>query len=90
VKGSRLRHGDEREKQIAAVIVRVHLDLLGHEPDEDGRRNYRRLIFEREWGETGLRDAISRSPEYLNRKPPAPHRDKRDETDNSESKPRDH
>jgi len=66
-----IRRGEEFRREGADKIIRrAYQDLLGREPDQDGLRNYRKLLIERDWSETQMRDDIRRSQEYINRSAP--------------------
>lgn len=46
------------------IIKRAYLDLLGREPDSQGRRDYRGLILDQGWTEAMVRDNIRRGDEF--------------------------
>ena len=63
-----IRRGEEFRREGAdRIIRRAYQDLLGREPDENGLRNYRKMMIEHDLSEAELRDNIRRSQEYLNR-----------------------
>jgi hypothetical protein len=47
------------------IIREAYLDILNREPDEEGLRNYRRLMIDKGWSEARIRDAIAESKEAL-------------------------
>lgn len=49
------------------VIKNAYRDLLGHEPDANTLRHYRRLFLEENWNEDMLRADIRRGPEFRSR-----------------------
>lgn len=57
---------EERYRIEAAdrLIRRAYLDVLGREPDESGRRAYRRAILDRNWTEGDVRDDLRKSDEF--------------------------
>ncbi len=63
VEGSR-RHHNERDFEIEVVIKRVYLDLLGHEPDDRGRRYYHEQMADRGWTERMVRDHLRHGEEF--------------------------
>jgi hypothetical protein len=74
-----IRRGEEfRRDGVDRLIRQAYRDLLGRDPDENGLRNYRKLIIDREWNDTDLRENIRQSREYLARNQPLPKRERRD------------
>jgi hypothetical protein len=63
-----IRRSEEFRREGAdRIIRRAYLDLLGRDPDENGLRNYHKMLIDHAWSETDLRDNIRHSQEYLNR-----------------------
>ena len=60
-----LRRGREYHQMTPEVVIqRAYRDLLGHEPDPQSMRNYRRRMVEQNWSPGQLRQAILESDEY--------------------------
>ena len=63
-----LRRSDEaREKLAREIVDRAYRDLLGREPDAEGRAVFVRRMLRDNWTEQKVRDAIRKSPEYRQR-----------------------
>jgi hypothetical protein len=63
-----IRHSDEYRKDgIDRIIRRAYRDLLGRDPDDQGLRNYHRLMLDRDWSEAELREQIRKGDEYRHR-----------------------
>lgn len=55
------------QREADKLIDAVYQDLLGREPDYDGRQNYRRRLLDERWSEGQLRAALRRSGEFRER-----------------------
>lgn len=55
------------QREADRLIDAVYHDLLGREPDYDGRQNYRRRLLDEHWTEQQVREALRRSREFRER-----------------------
>jgi TorA maturation chaperone TorD len=58
------RHSSQQSIDPDRVIRRAYEDILNREPDEQGLRNYRRLIIDQGWTEQDVRQALRKSDEH--------------------------
>jgi TorA maturation chaperone TorD len=58
------RHSSQQSIDPDRVIRRAYEDILNREPDEQGLRNYRRLIIDQGWTEQDVRQALRKSQEH--------------------------
>lgn len=53
-----------REEDPDVIIKRAYQDILGRDPDPEGRRHYRGLIIDQGWTERMVRDHMRKGDEY--------------------------
>ena len=62
-----LRRSGERTAYVAReAVTRAYREVLRREPDAGGMANYTKLMLERGWDETRVRDALRKSEEFKN------------------------
>ena len=60
------RSGERATLVVREAVTRAYRDVLRREPDAAGLANYSKLMLERGWDETRVRDALKKSEEYRN------------------------
>ncbi len=60
-------YASQRQQSADRIIRRAYLDTLGREPDPGGFASYRDQIVNRGWDADDVREALLKSPEYLQR-----------------------
>lgn len=58
------RHSSQQNVNPDRIIRRAYEDILNREPDDQGLRNYRRLIIDEGWSEQDVRQALRKSQEH--------------------------
>jgi len=67
-RGDYRRHSSQSSGDVDRIIRRAYEDVLHRAPDQDGLRNYRRLMSDERWTEHDVRQALRKSTEHDARK----------------------